>query len=130
MRLSRFFFARSRGESRGSWSPGGAAHNARCAFVAGMAMAAGAHTLMLQETLAPQPIDYRDVIKSYSDAAKVSDILVPLIRGVVETLQESRFVPVALPLKPLEKIDLGDLAAENEIKALSAYFVPPESTTK
>lgn len=103
---------------------GSQAHNARCAFVAGMAMAAGRHTLMLQETLAPQPIDYRDVIKSYSDAAKVSDILIPLIKGVVETLQESRFVPVALALKPLEKVDLGDLAAENEIKALRAYFVP------
>lgn len=87
-------------------------------------MAAGRRTLMLQETLVAQPIDYRDVIKSYSDAAKVSDILIPLIRGVVETLQESRFVPVALALKPLEKVDLGDLAAENEIKALSAYFVP------
>jgi hypothetical protein len=103
---------------------GSQAHNARCAFVAGMAMAAGRRTLMLQETVAPQPIDYRDVIKSYSDATKVSDILVPLIRGVVETLQESRFVPIALALKPLEKIDLGDLAAENEIKALGAYFVP------
>ena len=37
------------------------------------------------------------------------------IKGVVETLQESRFVPVALPLKPLEKIDLGDLAAETKV---------------
>jgi hypothetical protein len=103
---------------------GAQSHNARCAFVAGMAMAAGRHTLMLQETTVPQPIDYRDVIKSYSDAAKISDILVPLIKGVVETLQETRFVPIALALKPLEKVDLGDLAAENEIKALGAYFVP------
>lgn len=87
-------------------------------------MAAGRHVLMLQEGQVQQPIDYRDVIKSYSDAAKVSDLLVPLIKGVVETLQESRFVPIALALKPLEKLDLGDLAAENEIKALEAYFVP------
>lgn len=103
---------------------GSQAYNARCAFVAGMAMAGGRRTLMLQETLVAQPIDYRDVIRPYSDAAKVSDIVVPLIKGVVETLQESRFVPIALPLRPLEKIDLGDLAAENEIRALGAYFVP------
>jgi hypothetical protein len=103
---------------------GAQAHNGRCAFVAGMAMAAGRHVLMLQETQVQQPIDYRDVIKSYSDAAKVSDLLVPLIKAVVETLQESRFVPIALALKPLEKVDLVDLAAENEIKALEAYFVP------
>jgi hypothetical protein len=103
---------------------GAQSHNGRCAFIAGMAMAAGRHVLMLQEGQVQQPIDYRDVIKSYSDAAKVSDLLLPLIKGVVEALQDSRFVPVALALKPLEKIDLGDLAAENEIKALQAYFVP------
>jgi hypothetical protein len=102
---------------------GAQSHNGRCAFVAGLAMSAGRHVLMLQETQVQQPIDFRDIIKSYSDAARVSDLVVPLIKGVVETLQESRFVPVALPLKPLEKIDLGDLAAENEIKALEAYFV-------
>jgi hypothetical protein len=102
---------------------GAPAHNGRCAFVAGLAMSAGRHVLMLQETQVQQPIDFRDIIKSYSDAAKVSDLVLPLIKGVVETLQESRFVPVALPLKPLEQIDLGDLAAENEIKALEAYFV-------
>ncbi len=103
---------------------GALSHNGRCAFVAGMAMAAGKHVLMLQESQVRQPIDYRDVIKSYSDAGRVSDLLLPLIKSVVETLQESRFVPIALPLRPLEKIDLGDLAAENEIKALESYFVP------
>src|SRR5260221_1909467 len=97
---------------------GAQSHNGRCAFVAGIAMAAGRHVLMLQEGQVQQPIDYRDVIKSYSDAAKVSDLLLPLFKGDVETLQESPFVPVALALKPLEKTHLGDLAAENEIKAL------------
>ena len=33
-------------------------------------------------------------------------------------------MPTALPLTPLEKIDLGDLAAENEIVSLRSYFVP------
>ena len=103
---------------------GAIAHNSRCAFVAGMAMAMGKHVLMLQETNVPQPIDYRDLIQSYTDPAKVADALIPLVREVVETLQESKFVPIALPLKPLEKLDLGDLAAENEIKALRSYFVP------
>lgn len=102
---------------------GASVHNARCAFVAGMAMAGGRHVLMLQESEVSEPIDYRDVVKTYSDPAKVSDFLIPLIRGVVEELQESQFVPITLPLKPLEKVDFGDLAAENEIKPLSSYFV-------
>jgi len=99
-------------------------HNARCAFLSGMSMAAGRFTLMLQETRVVQPIDYRDVVKSYNRASELPDLLIPLIRAVVEMLQEKKFIATALPLRQLEKIDLGDLAAENEIGALRTYFVP------
>ena len=74
---------------------GALAHNARCSFLAGMSMAAERFTLMLQETEVRQPIDYRDVIKSYSRASNISDLLIPLIRSVVEQLQETRFVATA-----------------------------------
>ena len=103
---------------------GSTAHNARCAFVAGLAMASQKHVLILQETVVSQPIDYRDVVRTYSNSANVPDLVILMIAEVVEELQDSRFVPVTLPLKPLEKIDLGDLAAENEIKGLRSYFVP------
>jgi hypothetical protein len=103
---------------------GAVTQNARCAFVAGMALAAGKKVLMLQETEVRQPIDYRDIIKTYSNPRQISDLIIPLIRSVVSTLQDAKFIPVTLPLNPLEKIDLGDVAAENEIKALSSYFVP------
>jgi nucleoside 2-deoxyribosyltransferase len=99
-------------------------HNSRCAFIAGMAMAANRQVLMLQETHVAQPIDYRDVIKSYTSPRAIPDLLIPFVRSVVEKLQEHRFVPTSLPLTPLEKIDLGDIAAENEILALRSYFVP------
>jgi hypothetical protein len=102
---------------------GATTHNARCAFVAGLAMASQKRVLMLQEAVVTQPIDYRDVVRSYSNAANVPELIIPVIAAVVEQLQESRFVPVTLPLRPLEKIDLGDLAAENEIKGLRSYFV-------
>ncbi len=99
-------------------------HNARCALVAGLAMASGKHVLMLQEGDQRQPIDYREVVRAYELPSKVPDLVIPLIKSVVETLQESKFVPTALPLKLLEQVDIGDLAAENEIKGLSSYFVP------
>ena len=100
------------------------AHNARCAFIAGIAMAAQKHVLMLQEGEAKHAIDFRDVAKSYTKASQIFDIVTPLLRAVIEEMQSSIFVPTTLPLKPLEKIDLGDLAAENEIKPLQTYFVP------
>jgi hypothetical protein len=107
---------------------GSVVHNSRCALVAGMAMAAGKRVLMLQEVDSrsdeKQPIDYRDVVRAYSNPKAIPDLLIPLVKNVVGELQGSRFVPTALPLTPLEKIDLGDLAAENEIVSLGAYFVP------
>jgi len=98
--------------------------NARCALVAGMAMAQGKRVLMVQEGEDRQPIDFRDVVKRYSTASQIAEYVIPLIKDVVEELQEGQFVAVALPLNLIEKIDLGDLAAENEIKGLSSYFVP------
>ena len=103
---------------------GAKVHNARSAFLCGMGMAAGKTVLMLQESEVSQPIDYRDVVKCYSKPQNIPDLLVPAIRTLVEELQETKFIPTSLPLRQLEKIDLGDLAAENEIGALRNYFVP------
>jgi hypothetical protein len=103
---------------------GSSVHNARCAFIAGLAMATQKHVLMLQQSLVKQPIDYRDVILSYTRASQIPELVTPLLGEVIEEIQTTRFVPTALKLTPLEKIDLGDLAAENEIRALDYYYVP------
>ncbi len=63
-------------------------------------------------------------MRTYELPAKVPELIIPLIKHVVETLQESRFIPTAMPLRLLEKLNIGDLAAENEIKGLKSYFVP------
>lgn len=99
-------------------------HNARCAFIAGLAMAAQKRVLMLQQGLVIQPIDYRDIISPYTKARQIPDLVTPMLGQVIEEIQTTRFVPTQLKLTPLEKIDLGDLAAENEIGALTTYYVP------
>ncbi len=103
---------------------GALVNNGRCALVAGLAMAQSKRVLILQEGEAKHPIDFRDVVKTYTNPSQVNDFVIPLIKEVVEELQESRFVATALPLNLIEKVDLGDLAAENEIKGLTSYFVP------
>lgn len=99
-------------------------HNARCAFIAGIAMAAQRRVAMIQQGFVLHPIDYRDVILTYEKPAQIGDLLTPVLGQIIEEIQTTRFVPTTLALTPLEKIDLGDLAAENEIQALSSYFVP------
>jgi hypothetical protein len=103
---------------------GAITHNARCAFVAGLALATNKRVLMLQEGQVSQPIDYRDIVRYYNSGKEIQELIIPLVKSVVEMLQETRFVPTSLALTLLEKVDMGDIAAENEIMALQSYFVP------
>lgn len=102
---------------------GSAVHNALCALVSGMAMAQQKVVIMLQEERVPQPIDYRDVVVSYEDPDKIPRLLSRPIRQIVENLQFDGVA--ASPSQPnlLSKLDLGDVAAENEIRSLGYYFV-------
>jgi hypothetical protein len=108
-----------------SFRSGATVHNARGAFVAGLAMASGAYVFVLQEGAnIQQPIDYRDVVQYHTDGAQIQNLITPFIKQIYDALQSTRFIPVTLPLRPLETLDFGDVAAENEISALRAYFLP------
>lgn len=98
-------------------------HNARAAFVCGMALAAGQHVLMLQEGVALHPIDYRDVVIPYEDPSIIPYQVERIVRSTADTLQSIDEFEIPLPKGLLERIDIGDVAAENEIQALSHYFV-------
>lgn len=105
---------------------GATAHNSRCAFVAGLAMAMGKHVLLFQEGTTVQPIDYRDVVTTYTTTTVIRPAVEKFVRANTKTIIDDKPDP-ALPSAPqrlLEQIDMGDIAAENEIQALSSqYFV-------
>lgn len=102
---------------------GAKAHNARCSLVAGMAVARGRNVLLLQEGEIAQPIDYRQIVKSYGRASEISQKLEPLLRGTLVRLQERPESTQATSPGLIEKLDLGDVAAENEIRQLRSCFV-------
>ena len=99
-------------------------HNARCALVAGLAMAQGLHVLMIQEGITRQPIDYRDICQQYTNPKQVQGMVERLVKKVATTISSSG-PSVSSPhqQRDLERIDLGDVAAENEDEQLEAYFV-------
>lgn len=108
-----------------SFRAGATVHNARGAFVAGLAMASGAYVFVIQEGPSEQqPIDYRDVVQYHIDGSEVQSLITPFIKQIYDALQSTRFIPITLPLKALETLDFGDVAAENEINALKSYFLP------
>jgi hypothetical protein len=98
-------------------------NNARAAFVSGLAMAAGKYVLMIQEGDQVQPIDYRDIIRHYSDAQQIPHILSDALRNTADSIQSIEDAQIPLPKGLIERIDLGDIAAENEIQTLGLYFV-------
>lgn len=108
-----------------SFRSGALVHNARGAFVAGLALASGAYVFVLQEGPGEQqPIDYRDIVQFHTDATQVQHLIAPFIKQIYDALQSTRFIPITLPLRALETLDFGDVAAENEISALRSYFLP------
>lgn len=102
---------------------GALVHNARCALIAGLGMAAEKVVVLLQEGAVAQPIDYRDVVLTYTKPDQVLKLLERPLRQVITMLQEGGIHAVRLPEGLLERLDLGDVAAENEILGLRGYFV-------
>lgn len=101
-----------------------AVHNARAAFVAGVALAKQKHVLMLQEGRVRQPIDYRDIIQSYDTPAQVQSSVERLVRRVAAAMQKTVAATAGKRREVrLARLDLGDIAAENEEDVLNDYFV-------
>jgi len=101
---------------------GAIVHNALCAFLCGLAMSQEKYVLMLQEGDERQPIDYRDVVKTYKTADELKYYLDPIKEEVLSRLQilsPNRKIKI---LNRLEMLDIGDISAENEIKGLKSYY--------
>lgn len=103
---------------------GSMVHNARVALAAGLAMSEGKKVLLLQEGTVAQPIDYREIVVSYQNAEQLHKLVERPMRGLMDLAEESRIRRLKPPEGLLEKLDLGDVAAENEISALKSYFLP------
>lgn len=104
-------------------------HNAQSALICGFAMAQQKAVALLQEGVITQPIDYRDVVQTYTNPNNISGLLQPTLRRTLEALQEAS--PVSLKqANLLQTIDLGDVAAENEISGLREYFVVTGQATQ
>jgi hypothetical protein len=99
-------------------------HNAMAAMVSGIAMAEQKVVAMIQEEIVVQPIDYRDVVQSYEVPDHIPALLEAPIARTIERMQAQGVTEMA-SVEPgtLELLDIGDVAAENEILGLRDYFV-------
>ena len=109
---------------------GARVHNALAAFVAGYAVGRERIVVLFQEGLSStRPIDYRDIVLPYEVASQINITIMPTLHQIYDVMQSSRFdspevMHAAMNLGVLQELDLGDVAAENEIRGLKEYFVP------
>ena len=103
---------------------GALVHNARCAFVSGLAMAMGKKVLLLQEGGGcNNPIDYRDLVYPYFSIESIPKVIADITRATTQQIYYGGGEPPLYSKGFLDKIDIGDVAAENEIRSLISYFV-------
>jgi hypothetical protein len=111
------------GSSREGWL----LHNARYAFVCGLAHGFEKPILMLAESDYAVPFDYRHLLVKYSTARECIERAQPFLDGAMRKFAELQ-LPREIRLRAVEplslrKLYLGELAAENETDRLDSYFV-------
>lgn len=101
-------------------------HNLRCAFVAGLADGLERETLILQSGGEPVPLDYRDAVSFYAQLEDIDGHLADFAPKVWE--RSLRVAQAEFPeLKtPIQKLNLGHSAAENEHDTLANYYIETE----
>jgi hypothetical protein len=98
-------------------------HNGQCALICGLALSQQKAVAMVQEGEQAQPIDYRDIVQTYRNPNNIPGLLQPVLHRSLEALQDVGNAPALRKRDLLQSIDLGDVAAENEIGGLRRYFV-------
>ncbi len=109
---------------------GARVHNAKQAFVSGMAFGFGKPLLMLADEDYLSPIDYRDLLKNYHSAARAGELVDQWLQPIEGDYLEWRktrdvhadAVKLATELSVFQ-FGLGDYLAENEAEKLDEYFV-------
>ena len=104
-------------------------HNAKCAFISGLALGFESDILMLaHEPFKNAPIDYKDMLFVHNTAAACEETAENWL-GKQKSNNFASFLRTAQSNKPtssytdLQRIALGEFVAENERESLKNYFV-------
>jgi hypothetical protein len=104
-----------------------AAHNLRCAFVAGLAHSLEKQTLLLQAAGSdPIPIDLRDYVSTYDTLDSINRYIAEFVPEVTRRIQEEEEFVLSESATPLTDLVIGQSAAENEMSQLASYYLQTE----
>jgi hypothetical protein len=97
-------------------------HNIRAAFVAGLSVAMGKLTLILQPRDGPAPLDVRDLVNTFSRPEDIAESIATFALDITERFQADN--PLPLPKGNfLAELSIRDSVAENEFQTLGEYYL-------
>lgn len=108
-------------------------HNSKSALVAGMSIGMGLRTQLLAEKPYDSPLDYRDLLKKFSNRTECSiqviDFLQSLQKDIASLLiKERERYDSRKKITELQSIDFGEAIAEHESNKLYNYYVDTAHT--
>lgn len=108
-------------------------HNSKCALIAGMSVGLGLHVQLLAEKPYPSPLDFRDLLKKFSNRLEcsviVNDYLINLQKEIATLLiNERERVDTRKKISELQNLDFGEAIAEHESNKLYQYYVDTAHT--
>lgn len=104
-------------------------HNIKCAFISGLSLGIGKKILMVSERPYEEaPIDYRDLLRKYSNREECKNHLTPFFEGLKVIFTElyitGKEVRHERTLRSkLQKISFGEFTAEHEASKIYDYYV-------
>ncbi|MEU7292289.1 hypothetical protein AB0A76_03625 [Streptomyces exfoliatus] len=104
-------------------------HNARTAFIAGLARGLNRPLMIVVDEEYRGPVDYKDILYRYHNKKKLSEHFKIWTKNAFEVWNRDNFTPAATsPPKvaltaELKNLKFGEYVAENEADTLDEYFV-------
>ena len=105
-------------------------HQAKCALIAGIAVASGRHLLLAGHEWDTAPVDYANLLQSYRTAGQATSIAAAFANQLetasaeFDRLESTALTP--LPVGELalpSRVNVGEYIAEDELPDLGSYFV-------
>lgn len=98
-------------------------HNLRAAFLAGLCHGFEIEPLVIQYEDAPAPLDFRDLLETTRTKLEVEQAVTEYCQETLIRNQQRETISRRGRKGLLDRIDIGQSAAENEIGQLGRYFV-------
>lgn len=103
-------------------------HNAKCSFVAGLAIGLGLKVQMVAEKPFPTAMDYQEYLKKFTSLETCKSAIVPFLNdirnNIAQLIVKKHIVTTNnKPVTELQKIKFGEYIAEHESSNLYEYYI-------